>query len=575
MLTYLKVSDYALIEDIEVDFHEGLNVLTGETGAGKTVLIGAIGLLLGDRADSSMVRHGAGAASFSAAFDLGKAREAVRRLCGSEYLDEGERELILSRTVTREGKSRCSINGRLCPVSALADTGEKLLEVHGQNDHQALLSSGTHIEYLDRFAGEGHLENLNEYSRHYVKLTSLLSEERDSGGGSRELDREAELLEHEIAAIDAIDPGRGEIEALENQARKMRNSADLLELAGRIEVGLRGDGGNSPSVTELMAGAASDLRSMAAHDGSLDGNCERVESLLLEIEDVAADVNAYRQSIDADPVATAGVEARLSTLREMCRRYGGTLDAVLEHREKAEARLGIIKKKKERLGSIGSEIKRELAAVSTLAGKLSARRRDAASALEEEIAVEMAGLELEGACFEVSVTEDAARSAGDETKRYGPAGTDRVEFLFSPDKSNPARPLRRIASGGEMSRVMLALKIVLAAADSLPVLVFDEVDAGIGGETASRVGEKLYQLTAYHQVFCVTHIPKVSTYADWQYRVYKEARDGGAGTAIELLDGEGRVVELCRMLGDASGREVTRQHARDILDRAQEARSRL
>ncbi len=568
MLTFLQVSDFALIDNVDVEFHPGLNVLTGETGAGKTVLVGAIGLLLGDRADSMQVRHGAESAGFSAVFDLSGLPGVAGRLALLGYLDEGETEVMLGRTVSREGKSRCTVNGRLCPVSALSEIGDLLVEVHGQNTHQALLKAGTHFEYLDRFAGQEHLESLRTYRQHYSRLKALLAEKQEAGGGDRDLDREAELLSHEVEAIDDADARQGEIERLDSEARRMRHSRELWELATRVEEALAGDERSTFNARELLNQASNDLRSMVSHDGGLQDTSERLESLLYETDDLAVEVARYREALDTDPALLEEVESRLSLLRDLCRRYGGNLASVAEYRNEAAEKLGRLDELKRRAAVIDSEISAELAAVEEHAAGLSASRSRAAGDLEKAVSVELSQLELSGAVFDVKVVaRDGSPGEGD-TGRYGPGGSDDVEFLFSAQGSEPPRPLRRIASGGEMSRVMLALKIVLAEADRLPVLVFDEVDAGIGGETAGKVGEKLRLLTRYHQVFCVTHIPQIATYADWQYRVYKSEKGDGARTGIELLDGDARVDEMCRMLGDSSGRKVTREHARDILERA-------
>lgn len=575
MLTYLKVSDFALIENIEVEFHSGLNVLTGETGAGKTVLIGAIGLLLGDRADALLVRHGADAAAFSAVFDVSALPSVTRELERSGYLEDGEGELLLGRTVTKQGKSRCTVNGRLCPVSVLSEIGDLLVEVHGQNTHQSLLKAATHLGYLDRFAGAPHLETLARYREHYARLRALVAEKLEVRGEGRDLGREAELLSHEIESIDASELRPGEVEELEAEAKRMRHAKELWELGTGVEEVLAGGERSSFNVRELLARAAGGLRKMASHDETLAETAKRLESLAYETEDVAAELARYRESLDTEPARLEELESRLSLLRDMCRKYGGTLEDVLEYRPKAAAKLAAIEEMDRRSSIIDSEIEVERSEVEKLAGELAAARKGAAGSLEKAVAGELNQLELAGARFKVGMSEREPGESGRETGHCGPFGSTEVEFLFTSEPTGPVLPLRRIASGGEMSRVMLALKIVLAGADRLPVLVFDEVDAGIGGETAGKVGEKLFQLTRYHQVFCVTHIPQIATFADWQYLVFKGKGAHGARTGIELLRDESRVEEMCRMLGDSSGRKVTKEHARDILERAKKAKPRL
>lgn len=571
MLTYLKVSDFALIENVEIEFRAGLNVLTGETGAGKTVLIGAIGLLLGDRADSTMVRHGAQAASFSAIFDLPDAAAAELGCAG--FLTEGEKELSLGRTISNDGKSRCDVNGRLCTVSALSEIGSVLIEVHGQNTHQALLKVGTHLEYLDRFAGHVHLEKLAAYRERYSRLRALLEEKQRLESGGRDIERDAELLKHELEEIESARPRPGELEELEAEAGKLRHSRELWELAANVELTLSGDERSARAVRELLVEASNDMRKMALHDVTLEKAAERLEALALDAEDMATEVSRYRGSLDTDPAALQETESRLSLLRDLCRRFGGSIDDVLAYSEEAARRLEEIENSRDRLAAVDSDIEAERASAEGLARELDAARQKAAGALEKAVSRQLEQLELSAARFKVSVGERHQVGEIGGTGRLGPAGSSEVEFLFTPEASQPVRPLKRIASGGEMSRVMLALKIVLADADRLPVLVFDEVDAGIGGETAWKVGEKLSLLTRYHQVFCVTHIPQIASFADWQYRVFKSGSGAGTRTSMEALSEKGRLDEVCRMLGDSSGRKVTREHASELIRRAKESKS--
>ena len=569
MLSYLKVSDLALVEGVEVEFRSGLNVLTGETGAGKTVLVGAIGLLLGDRADGSAVRTGAEEAVLEASFDLAGSPAARAALATLGYIEDDEAELVLSRRLPRTGKGRCAINGRLCPVSALAAVGDALLEVHGQNSHQALLKQSTHIGYLDRFAGGEHLARLDEYRFAYATLRSLEAERAAADGHltGEGLARESQLLAHEIEQIDDAAPQPDEIEVLEESAVRLRHSTELWELASRVEAALRGDERATFTAGDMLAKASGDLMSMASRDASLAALSARLDSLGIEAADIAAEVTAYRESLPTDPALLEEVETRLSLLRELCRKYGGSIQAALEYRDQAALRLDEIGTVAARALVIASEIEQAGKQAAEIAAVLSQGREGAAKSLVEAMNRQMKGLELSSATFGVKV---GARDA----ESLGPAGTDEVEFLFSPAASEPQRPLRKIASGGEMSRVMLALKIVLADADRLPVLVFDEVDAGIGGETAAVIGERLFELTRYHQVFCVTHLPQIASFADWQYGVYKTDKAGVARTSVQLLSGDALLSEMCRMLGDSSGRKVTADHAADILKRAARVKKR-
>ena len=574
MLAFLKVVDFALIERVEVAFRDGLNILTGETGTGKTVLVGAIGLLLGDRADTVQVRHGAKAATLECVFDLNETPEVQGELEKQGFISGGEEELILGRTGPAGGKSRCTVNGRMCPVSTLAAIGDILLDVHGQNSHQALLKAGTHVEYLDRFAGPEQMESLGKYRRSYGRLKSLLSEQGQIGLGVEGLQREAELLQTEVERIRKAEPQPDELGERETEAGRLRNAKVLWELSTRVEVALVSDD-HPAAARDTLSVVLSDLGRMSSMDRELSGLAGRVESIIFDTEDLAAEVGAYRERLEMDPSRLQEVESRLSLLRELCRRHGGSLPSVISYVDEAESKLNGIEESIGRVGALHGEIEKTREEVAGLAELLARGREGAASEFQDAVAAELGQLELDKARFEVIIrhTEEmAATEEVEQTGAFGPRGSSEVEFLFSPVQEGPVRPLRLIASGGEMSRVMLALKIVLAGADRIPTLVFDEVDAGIGGKTAAKVGEKLQQLTSYHQVFCVTHNTRIATFADWHYQVFKSEGDGGARTGIKLISGDDRVDEICRMLGDSTRRKVTREHAKDILNRANNAK---
>lgn len=566
MLSYLKVTDLALIENVEIDFRAGFNVLSGETGAGKTVLVGAITLLLGDRAESMMVRTGASEAVLEASFDLTGEERAVEALVDLGYLEEGADELTLGRRIPREGKSKCTVNGRLSPVSALGEIGSLLVEVHGQNTHQALLKQATHIGYLDRYAGAAHLGALASYRESYARLRSLISERlKVTAASAGEPSREMELLAHEVGELGACSLEDGEMDEVEARASRLRHGAELWDLASRAAGLVSASDPGAASAREMLTQASEHLSRMAERDSSLAPLRERLESLALEAEDAASELERYADGLDTDPSALAQAEDDLSRLREVCRKYGGSIEAAREYLERARERLGELEGIEERREVIDAEIARARSECADLAGALSAERAKAAVSLAEAVVEQMSGLGLESAAFAVEVRSGGELEGCESAERLGPDGADEVEFLFAPDSREPARPLRKIASGGEMSRVMLAVKIVLAEADRLPVLIYDEVDAGIGGETAATVGEKLYELTRYHQVFCVTHLPQIASFADWQYVVVKDSDDGGSRTRAIQLDADGRVSEICRMLGDSTGRKATESHARDIL----------
>lgn len=578
MISYLRVKNLASIEDAEMRFEAGFTVLTGETGAGKTALVEAIGLLLGDRADSMRIRQGEKTAQLECVFDLTGCDGIKDELVESGALDSDDDELMLGRFISTDTKGKCSVNGRLCPLSVLGDIGELIVDLHGQNTHQALMKAGTHRSYLDRFAGARHLQVMDEYHEYYQKMRNLESEKGRLGGIVEDVERQAGLLEYELQQIDEADLKEGELEELEEELSRIRHGKELYELGTDIEARLATGGKFPVTAVDMIDSAVADIKRMQSLDGAVSGLVERLESTAIEIEDIKSEIVLYLEELDVDPGRQQEVEGRINKIRDLARKFGGSIESVIAYREEADRKLREIMVSRDRINEIESELGATLNVLKELGEKLTDARKKAAKKLGREVDSQLAELEMSGSSFEVSVTGEGGNEGeeGESPKKPGPYGVDKVEFMFSPQKELPAMPLRRIASGGEMSRVMLALKIVLAAADRIPVLIFDEVDTGIGGETALKVGEKLYQLTRYHQVFCVTHQPQIAAYADTQHRVLKEEDPKEAPkTRIEPLSNDGRVDEICRMLGDSSGRRVTKDHARDLLKRSGARKSQL
>jgi len=568
LINFLSVKNFALIENVEVEFRQGFNTLTGETGAGKTVLVGAISQLLGDRAESIMVRSGTEEASFSCQFDLSGHKDIVDTLRSLSFLGEGENELTLTRQISVRGKSRCTINGRLCPVSTLSEVGSFLVDIHGQNEHQALLNPRTHIEYLDRYAGADHLKNLSEYRKRYNRFKSLISEQKKLLSNVDDFEREISLLAAEIEEIERADMRPGEIEELEQEASKYRNSRELFELGSQAKTSLS-SGFSHIDATELLSSATANIRRMAEKDKALTPILERIESIQYELSDISLELKRYIDNLDIPPGRLEEIESRISLIRNILRKYGGTYESVCEYLNEAKQRLSSYRDSMERLGSISSEIEKEKLELLKLSQLLYEKRRDVANGLESAVTKHLEEMNLGDARFIVEIIHLSEK----DENNFNDYGLDSVEFLFSSTSKQEAKPLRKVASGGEMSRAMLAIKIVLTDADRIPVLVFDEVDSGIGGEVARKVGEKLSKLSLHHQVLCVTHLPQIASFADWQFMVYKKKES--SRTNVELVEGEARVDEICRMLGDSSGRRATKEHALDLLNRSDSIKKKI
>ena len=581
-LLELTVGDLALIERLRLEMAEGLNVFTGETGAGKSLLIDALGLAVGARADTTLVRHGAETARVSALFD------------------RSPEPLIAAREVSAEGRSTARLDDEPVTAARLADVVGPLVEIHGQHDQQRLLDERWQRDLLDEFGGHAELRaGVAASVGRWRENQSLLAE---LDVDPRELNRRLELAEHEAAEIAAarLRPGeadeiRARLEAAQHGETIARGSAALVEaLAGE-------DGG----IRDAVAVALREARALARLDPRFEPLVERLGGLEAEIEDVATSGRELAESVEHDPASLARHEERLSLIYGLERRYGDDEAAVIALGERAEAEAERLRGFETERASRQAEDARLLAHVAFAAAELSTARRAAAGALADTVGAVLAELGFPAGVFEVALGRRPA--AGDEPAveidgdavAFDGAGVDQVIFRIAPNAGEPARPLARIASGGELSRVALAIKQVLAEADETPTLVFDEIDTGIGGRSADPVGRSLWTLARRHQVLCVTHLPQIAAHADAHFQISKHERDGRTVTDVTRLDREGRIVELAQMLGgidssrDAdqpaagadSGADSGADHAaggtaafasaRELLDRAEAWRARV
>lgn len=535
MLEELHVADLALIEDAWLELGPGLTVLTGETGAGKTVLVEALKLLLGERADPTMVRAGADEALVEGRFSLdGTERTAKRR-------------------ISAEGRSRCYLDGEMSTVAGLADAFGSVVDLHGQHDHQALLAPSSHAAYLDRFIGEDAAAALASYRDAWAAASESASELRSLADAMQDRSRRVDLLSFQVGEIDGVAPKPGEDEAIEARLPVMRHGERLAEAASAAYGRLKADGGASDSLAEALAA----LRPLAGLDPALDALAERLADAATTVEDAGADIRRHGELVEYDPAALDAAEARLSALTDLKRKYGPGLSDVLAARDAAAATLETLEQGEEGLRRAEEHLAAAEERLAEAAATLSSVRAAASPGFATMLGDAARDLAMASATFEVSFA-DLPRAS------WTADGPQRVEFLFSANSGEPRRPLARIASGGEVSRVMLALKSVLGAADVVPVLVFDEIDVGIGGATALAVGRRLASLARRHQVVVVTHLAQVAAFADSHLVVEKAERDGRTLTAVRRAKGEERVAEIARMLS-GSDSATGLAHARELL----------
>ena len=548
MLRELHISGLGVIDDLDLALHPGLNVLTGETGAGKTMITVGLALALGARASASLVREGAAAAKVQALFDVGAASAAAADVL-EPFVDDDD--VLLARSVPAEGKGSARIGGQLATASTLSALGAVLVEVHGQHQAQRLLDPATQTAFLDRFAGDAHLVARAAYREAYDSMRAVTAELDRRRDAARDRERELDLLAYQVREIDAVLPEPGESGRMTAEEARLGHVERLLERGEAAERALGGDEG----AADALGVAAKALGDIAELDAGAAELAERGAALTAEAGELAHDVRTYRESLAADPERLQQVRERLGALRSLQRKYGETDADVVAFRHQAAARLAQLEGADDRLAELGDQAAQLAAAVADRAAVVSAGRATAAGPLAEAISSELHALGMPEAVVEVALMP---------LDEPGPAGGERVQLRFASAAGLTPMPLASTASGGELSRTMLACRSVLADLDDVPTLVFDEVDAGIGGRAGLAVGTRLARLARDRQVLVVTHLPQIACFADRHVLVSKQ----GGTAAIEVLDDEGRVHELSRMLAGLDGSSSAVSHAEELLREA-------
>ncbi len=538
MLRELHISGLGVIDDLDLDLHAGLNVLTGETGAGKTMVTVGLALALGARADSSLVRDGAKAARVQARFDATQS--------AADWSEDDE--VLLSRSVSADGKSAARVGGQLATASTLADLSGAFVEVHGQHQAQRLLSPATQTAFLDRFAGDAHVVSLTAYRDTWDRWRDTRAALEALTAASRERERELDLLAYQVREIEAVDLRDGETERMTSEEARLAHVERLLERATEAEETLSGDG----SLGDAAAGAANALSDAARLDPRAETLADRARSLSTELAELARDVRDYREGLSADPQRLQQIRERQAVLNGLQRKYGATETEVLSFLEEATSRLTALATADERLAELSGTADRLQTELHERAGVVTDGRAKAAPTLATALERELQQLGMPGATVEVEM---------DPLPELGPTGAERVELRLSPSPGQKASPLAKTASGGELSRTMLACRSVMADLDDVPTLVFDEIDVGIGGEAGLAVGRRLAHLAESRQILVVTHLPQIACFADRHILVEKTS---GTATVRALSDDE-RVRELSRMLAGLTGSDGAVTHAEELL----------
>ena len=553
MLEHLHIRNVALIKESEISFGDGLNILTGETGAGKSMIIDSLQFALGGRAGKDFLRHGEKQAAVEALFSV-QSQALTEKLAENGIVPEEDGTLLITRTLSEAGKSVCRINGSTVTVGMLKEIAEDMIDIYGQHEHQSLLNPVKHIRLLDRFCGAGFGEAMEEYKNSRQRLKDLEKQLTILIGDESQREQRMDMLLFQKEEIEAAELQEGEEDALLEQKKRLSSMERLIRLTGESVTLLYDGDDRAPSACDQLGDALAKLQEAAEYDAALSPLADALADGYAAVEDCARELKREAEKQEADPEELERIEERLQLFYKLKRKYGGSIEAVLEFYEKAVQELEFLSNSSEKAAELSAKKAAEEKRLSALAETLTARRRATAEQVEEQIETALHDMEMKHARFHIQIEEKAD---------WGADGKDKVEFLISANAGEPLKPLAKIASGGEMSRVMLALKTVLVDADEIGTFIFDEIDTGVSGRTARRVGEKMRFLGGKRQLLCITHLPQIAAMADNHFLIEKESDAGETVTRVTALDEEGAVREVARLMNDVT--ETTLEAARELL----------
>ncbi len=556
MLLELRIKNFAIIDELSLSFSKGLNILTGETGAGKSIILNAVHLLLGDKASEEWIRSSEEEAIVEAIFDISGNAEIKERLKDkvSHLRGEGEEKLLLiRRVISRSGRGKVFMNGSLATLGVLSEAGEGLLSIYGQHEHQSLQRVETHVDILDEFGGLLGLRE--EFQKQYQEFVSLAEEVERIRADKERRTKERELMAFQSREIEASGIQPGEEESLKEERGILNHAKKLMDFAHVSEETIYSGEG---SAIERIQRIVNQGREVIAIDPSLSQSLKALESTLIQLEDITLTLREYSRRVEINPMRLEEIESRLEEIDRLKRKYGSTIKEIFSFKHRTDEALKSFTSDEERLLQLESRLSPLRQTVNGLAGKLSDARKKVALELKKSVEKELSSLGMKKTVFEIHM----------DPLPLSPKGVDGVEFLISPNVGEEVKPLAKIASGGELSRMMLAMKRILAKVGGKQVLIFDEVDSGIGGAMAEVVGKKLRELSRHHQVICVTHLPQIASFADQHHSVRKEVKAGRTLTSVDRLDQEAIVDEIARMLGGVKVTEKTRAHAKEMIENA-------
>jgi DNA repair protein RecN (Recombination protein N) len=552
MLLSLNIVNFAIIDRLEIRFTSGLNVLTGETGAGKSIIVGALTAILGGRGGVEWVRSGEERAIVDAVFDISDNAPLIHFLgeCGYELDEEN---LFLSREISINGKSSARIGGRPAPISILRQVGEYLVDLHGQHEHQSLLSVNRHLYLLDEWGGDEVLSLRKSVESAYRQLLAKRVELSRLEENAKDRASKMDLFHFQLEEIENAALIPGEEEKLERDILRLNNTQKLSELSANVYKLLMDE--TDKSIIDSLNAAVKDMETIASLDSNMSEKLEALRSSLYELEELARDILRYNDSIENNPVRLEQLVERNETIRALKRKYGGSIEEILAYAVKIANDLDALTHHDEKMDALQREIAKDEKSLFDMCEKLTAMRMSLAEEFEGMVMAELADLAMDKTKFKVVIQPSTLSSEG----------MDSVEFMISPNTGEALRPLAKIASGGELSRVMLAIKSSMAKKQPLPTMVFDEIDAGVGGKTAYMIGKKMHSLSESSQIICITHLAQIASQANMHFYIHKLERDGRTSVSIDRVHGEERVQEVARMLAGAHISDTVMQHAREML----------
>jgi len=554
MLRELSIKNFALIEELHISLDKGLNILTGETGAGKSIIIGAIGLVLGEKASSEVIRKGSDLCEIRGLFEVKENIRLKEMLAEKGLLSCKEEEFILKRELSRQGRGRCFLNSQIITLGMLEEIGNYLVDVHGQHEHQALLKPGVARDLLDEFGVLMKLRKRTEQT--YRKFREKSRELEELRASEKEREQQIDLYQFQIKEIDQANLSIEEEEVLEREHKVLSNAEKLGQLSQELYHHLYEGTG---SITEKTALVERDLEKIVAIDQALKDELKELGEVKYRIDEMAIAIRDYRRKIEFNPQRLEEILERKELISKLKRKYGNTIKDILNYRKETQVKLDKLLNSAKNMEETIGEVERLQEELARQAGKLSGERKIAGAKLKKKMEQELKELGMGKARFDVEINQGEIKSSG----------MDEIRFLVAPNVGEDLKPINQIASGGEISRIMLALKTILAQADQIPTLIFDEIDAAIGGKIAQVVGRKMKTLSPNHQVICITHLPQIAVFASSHYFVDKKISGGRTKTMTALLDKKGKESEIARMLSGEQLTEITLKHAREMIREGQ------